>query len=482
MKSLIDYLSFTWCPAELGQIIELARMGASLKRLHNSLECSDDDFGVMAESTNNKSYPVHIVELTSSDIAVEGVYKPFSFQSGEVDVMTCGYSHQNFDVSKELRCHLSESEFVVGEDSRKFHEVKRDLLDHFGLNTVDALCHGEVDRFVNRLNFGLGLNENEWTYSLRPGGFSGYPHSANILVNGQQAGLCAWGAKNHGCYVSFSGAGCVALDMLAMQEAIQSLPGAKITRLDIAYDDLAGKKNIDTARELAEEGQFITRGRPCSYSYIESGHMAKVCDYVKESGNTESLKKRYGMIPSLGRSFYVGSRDAGKMLRVYEKGKQLKSEQYPDWVRWELELRSKDRVIPFDALTSPDKYIAGAYPALAHICEDEQCTIATHKRTYLTSVENAVKNGSTQCGKLVNYMRHCLGLTAEQVVHQLTNHLEFHEIPDRLNTPIYQDSAESEEIKTSEMMVLHRNGHQENIFNRLALADFHNKEEITCLV
>lgn len=429
MKTLIDYLSFSWCPAELGQIIQLAKMGASIKAIRGF---EFDQYG------NNK--PTQILDTGKMNVAAG------------------------------IRKLMSDTDFAVNVDSRSFHEVKRDLLDHFGLNTVDTLCCGEIDRFITRLNNGLTTAGNEWSHSLRSGGFSGYPHSANILVNGQQAGLCAWGAKNHGCYVSFSGSGCVALDMQQMYDAIKELPGAKLTRVDIAYDDYEGKNNVDTARQLAEDGQFITRGRPCSYCYIESGHMAKLCDYVKESGKTESLKKRYGLVPDLGRSFYVGSRDAGKMLRVYEKGKQLKSDKYPDWVRWELELRSKDRVIPFDTLISADKYIAGAYPALAHICEKEQCVIATHKRSYMTSIDNAVKNGSTQCGKLVNYMKNVLTLSPEQIVKKLTDHLEYHEIPDRLNSPVFGESLESEKISMSDMLVLRRNQHENQIYNRLTLA------------
>ncbi|MBY5949328.1 replication initiation factor domain-containing protein, partial [Photobacterium rosenbergii] len=169
----------------------------------------------------------------------------------------------------------------------------------------------------------------------------------------------------------------------------------------------------------AEHGQFITRGRPASYCYIESGHLSHRVSYQKTSGKDESVKKRFGFVADKGKSFYVGTRDAGKMLRVYEKGKQLNSE-HQDWVRWELELRAKDRVLPFDVLLTPDKYLAGAYPALNFVSTEEQCAIATHKRKWFTSVDNAVRNGATQCGKLVNFMRHCIGLEDSQIIKLLT--------------------------------------------------------------
>ncbi|GAB6260430.1 replication initiation factor domain-containing protein [Photobacterium sp. R1] len=429
MKTIIDYLSFTWTPEELSHVLELAKMGASIKAIRHF------DYVESGKRIDN-----------------------FALDTGKIDYKV------------EVQRVLKSTDFVIGGDSRRFHEVKADLLDHFGLNTMDCLCRGEVDRFVNRLNHGLGKFGNVWEFSLRPGGFAGYPHSASLLVNGQQAGLCAWGAKQHGCYVSFSGTGCVALDMTEVHDAICHLPGAKITRADVAYDCFSGEFGVNEARKMAKEGAFITRGRPCSYTYIESGHMAKSCEYQTQAGTSQTMKKRYGLIPELGRSFYVGSREAGKMLRVYEKGKQTKSTQNPNWVRWELELRSKDRVIPFDILTDGDKYFAGAYPALGRVCEAEQCAIATHKRQYMTSVENAVKHGATQCGKLVNYMRQVLNLSPEQVVKQLTSHLEAYEIPDRLNAPVTGDSDAAEKVPLADLLAFRQQSHRAQIYQRLAMA------------
>ncbi|MCW8329405.1 replication initiation factor domain-containing protein [Photobacterium sp. SDRW27] len=406
MNAIIDYLSFTWTPEELAQIFELAKVGAEIKAIRGF------EFNEYGDAVTNQALDTGAIDYKSA-----------------------------------VRAKLRDTEFAVGADSRKFYEIKRDLLDHFGLNTLDALCCGEVDRFINRLNHGLGKFGNDWSFSLRSGGFSGYPHSANILVNGQQAGLCAWGAKNHGCYVSFSGTGTAVLDLEQVHNALHQLPGAKITRVDIAHDSLNGKYDIKTARKMAENGQFVTRGRPASYCYIESGHLSQVASYQKSSGNCESVKKRFGFVADKGKSFYVGTRDAGKMLRVYEKGKQLDCKQHPDWVRWELELRAKDRVIPFDALLEPAKYLAGAYPALAFVNSEEQCAIATHKRKWFTSVDNAVKNGATQCGKLVNFLKHCVGLDNRQIVNLLTNHLEPFEIPDRLNQPVIEDTEHSESIE-----------------------------------
>ncbi|KJF83149.1 replication initiation factor domain-containing protein [Photobacterium angustum] len=408
-SAIIDFLSFSWCPTELARIYEVAKTGASIKAM-----------------------------------------KFFEFNTVGEAIAHLAQDNARLDYKKIVGDLLDNAQFVFDEDTPKqrFQDVKKDLLNHFGLNTLDCLCRGEIDRFINRLNHGLGTFGNDWTFELKSGGFSGYPHSATIRVNGQQAGLCAWGAKNHGCYVSFSGVGCAALDMSAVHDAIAAIPNCKITRVDIAHDSFEGKYNVDDARDLAEQGAFVTKGRPSSYCYIESGHLTSMVKYQKEAwrGNepkSESLTKRYGFTPDKGRSFYVGTRDAGKMLRVYEKGKQLKSTQNPDWVRWELELRAKDRVIPFDVLLSPANYLSASYPALQFVEAEQQCEIKTLKRKYFTCVDNAIKNGATQCGKLINYLKHAMEYSDESIIKLMTGHLYNEDIPDRLILPALKETEES---------------------------------------
>jgi len=48
-----------------------------------------------------------------------------------------------------------------------------------------------------------------------------------------------------------------------------------------------------------------------------------------------------------GRTFYVGKRKNGKLIRIYEKGKQLGDPNSP-WVRWEVEQHNRQREIPWD--------------------------------------------------------------------------------------------------------------------------------------
>lgn len=60
------------------------------------------------------------------------------------------------------------------------------------------------------------------------------------------------------------------------------------------------------------------------------------------------------------RSFYFGSREAGKETNVYEKGDQLYGPGVTRWMRAELRYGNKLRVLPVDMLRRPADFFAGA--------------------------------------------------------------------------------------------------------------------------
>jgi DNA relaxase NicK len=154
---------------------------------------------------------------------------------------------------------------------------------------------------------------------------------------------------------------------------------AAITRVDIAHDDdHAQAIDVNRAREWFEAGEFNVNGRPPRSQFID------------DLGSNH------------GKTLYVGRRGSGKALRVYEKGKQLGDTTSP-WVRAEVELRNKGRVVPWDVVTAPGKYLAGAYPALRFLCE-EQSRLRTTQRATQISYEAMVRHLRTQGGKSLNVM------------------------------------------------------------------------------
>lgn len=119
--------------------------------------------------------------------------------------------------------------------------------------------------------------------------------------------------------------------------------GGTITRADLALDVWQGL-SVTEARDAYVSGAFDVRGKRPSQ---------------REHGSWTSGHSR---------TFEIGSRETGKMLRVYEKGHQLFGPQSADpWVRLEVEYRNNQRLIPTDVLRRPQDFFAGAYSWCAEV-------------------------------------------------------------------------------------------------------------------
>lgn len=206
----------------------------------------------------------------------------------------------------------------------------------------------------------------------------------SVHINGAKVdigSLASGGESQNGKWLlQLTGKGCgMLVDWASLREFLEGL-GATITRLDLALDFLQGEHTVDDAMDMLEEGQFTSKGRTPS---------------VDQTGGWNKGNQS-------GRTLYVGKAKNGKMLRVYEKGKQLKSVN-SDWVRFEVQLGNRDRVIPFDAMTEPDKYFAGAYPALESLIETAAQAIPTTQTEAWTNL-----------GHLLHHLRRCYGKAVHQ--------------------------------------------------------------------
>ena len=90
----------------------------------------------------------------------------------------------------------------------------------------------------------------------------------------------------------------------------------------------------------------------------------------------------------------------GKKARMYEKGKEQGDPNDP-WFRIELELRNKDRIIPWDILLKSGQYLAGAYQAFNYLCE-EQIKLKTITKQKDMTYEQTVDWVRTAAGKALN--------------------------------------------------------------------------------
>lgn len=223
--------------------------------------------------------------------------------------------------------------------------------------------------------FGFGITEK------RDRGANFYRTSYTL---GDKYGLVCYGGQRDTVLIMLNGEGCTAARHgweRRLFEFLQQATQGRITRLDLSHDDITGQHFTPESLETAyDEGLFNCGGRNPD---------------IELRGNWKNPNGK-------GRTLYVGNRTNGKFFRGYEKGRQLGCESSP-WMRLEVEFKSVDRVIPFDALLKPSDYFAAAYPLLSAFSDSSQrilTTQATVTHTY-ESMQAWLKH---QAGSALNLM------------------------------------------------------------------------------
>jgi phage replication initiation protein len=227
--------------------------------------------------------------------------------------------------------------------------------------------------------FGFGVT------AKRDKGLNFY-ESAYVLGDGW--GFLCVGGQRETFLVQVTGSGCaVAAEgwEKRLHAYLSRKSTAKITRLDIAYDDYEGKKyTVDQAFNDYTGDRFTCGGRPPGCEMRGN--------WLRHDGK--------------GRTFYVGARQSGKLLRVYEKGRQLggPNSPLPDWVRVECEWHSVDRLLPLEMLIECGRYLAGAYPALRWI--DRACSrVKTAAKAAMVSLAHYCESARRSYGQGIAVLR-----------------------------------------------------------------------------
>lgn len=199
-------------------------------------------------------------------------------------------------------------------------------------------------------------------------------------------GYVAWGGASQKGSFQIYGTGelCEYLNMIGRMQFVGSMAEKlkmKVSRADVAHDDFEGSQSVDDAVGYYKQGGFTFTRDPS----------------INQMGNWLGNDTK-------GRTVYIGSRDSGKLLRVYEKGKQLGDPASP-WVRWEVELKAKDRVIPYDIFSDPAKYFTGCYPVLKKfIAGTAAQAIKTVKKKVKITVERALDVLKAQYGRYIGVL------------------------------------------------------------------------------
>jgi len=211
-------------------------------------------------------------------------------------------------------------------------------------------------------------------------GINGWGRSYSL---GNSFCIFAIGGQRGRALLSFSGKTCAQIQHSTwpiLIELIRDQYEGRITRWDGAADDHEGIHSIEWALDQYDTGGFKSGGnRP---------RVNTIGDWIRNEGR--------------GRTLEIGSRKNGKLVRIYEKGKQL-GDRHSPWVRWELELHRKHRDIPWDVITNPGKYIAGAYPCMNWV-HGEASRIKTYKTTVKIGYESLTYHARQAYGPLINIM------------------------------------------------------------------------------
>lgn len=250
------------------------------------------------------------------------------------------------------------------------------LTDYLNITFPFDRCGSSVSRFFALLRAHLGDVLGGLTD--RGQGLHGYL-SSFAFDNG--GALFGCGGQAGTAFVSLPGEACALIQDWREVIALfgDTLKG-RITRWDGAVDDFEGQYAVDDAVTWYRAGEFTAGGNKPACS--QSGN------WIEPDGK--------------GRTFYVGCRKNGKLMRVYEKGKQL-GDANSSWVRWELELHNRGREIPFAVLLEPGRYVAGSYRCMRWV-QEEASRIRTIRRTGEIGYAHLSRYLRIGYGRLINVM------------------------------------------------------------------------------
>jgi len=353
----------------------------------------DDVVGVTIPPAVNKGgkFSVPNYEVIDSDTGEVKLICPTGQNNGECILIPISKNslHPYAAITDYLNCTF------------KFNPKEESLTGLF-----QEILHVFGNKFFPVIERKYGIHRYEKSFSLG--------ESSALLAIGGQAGTVL---------LTMSGESCSLLhDKWAIVvDYLKSKRNARITRWDGAVDDYSGSHSVDWAVEQYLQGNFNAGGNKPSCS---------------NAGNWTDPQGK-------GRTFYVGKRKNGKFFRVYEKGMQLGSVWHP-WVRWEVELHNKDRIIPWDVLLNPARYFVGSYPRLLKWVQDEMTPIRTIQKQMQISYEHLTEYASIAYGSHISLMLKVEG-SHEAVFNKLkrngTSKRMQHPLPDKISDFIAKDDS-----------------------------------------
>lgn len=281
-----------------------------------------------------------------------------------------------------------------------------------------ALCQAAIADFAPILARIFGKKYS--AISQNQNGANFYKYSFNF---GENYGKICIGGQRDTVLVMLNGTGCslapkgweyfMHLFLSRLDEKTQK---PKITRIDLAHDDLKGEYlDVHVLDQLETDDLFHCGGAPHSVSHAGEW--------------------KHGDPNDMGLTLNIGKRSSGKYARFYEKGKQLgdKGGEYSRWVRAEVEFKANDRFIPFDVLKDPSAYFMGAYPVFADLFDYERINkFEIIQKTAEITLQHSFDWLKTQGGKYFSY--YSTFMSPEEILEMIKSD-DPEDIPIRLHLP-----------------------------------------------
>lgn len=312
-------------------------------------------------SINFQNYEYFTHAITVGGKILEIPLRRGQKDSAFIDAITFTIKKQTIDIVKGI-C-INDIEYIAA-----YSEI---LMEIFGFGVSEKLGKG---RYFYNAFYRLGGEKNDY---------------GTVHIGGQRETIL----------VEITGTGCQAAKQGWEQRLYDFLSQAvrpQITRIDCAHDFFNGEYTPEQAMIDHNNGLFNRANkRPKS-----------------ELRGTAWREEDY-----TGKTFYVGRRNSSKLVRIYEKGRQL-GDKDSLWTRFEIEFRNKDCIIPLEILNAPGEFLTGAYPVGEQLFNTPAISIEASEKKLNISFDSKLMHAKNQVGRMVRFLND-IGWTAEQIIEAL---------------------------------------------------------------
>lgn len=285
----------------------------------------------------------------------------------------------------------------TNEDDDKYHAICQEAVAQFAPTL--AKMFGKPYAIIKQNQNGANFYKYSFDFGQGYGKIciGGQRDTVLLMLNGTGCSLAPQGFEHH-------------IHTFLTKHAVKP----KITRIDLAHDDLYGEYlDVRVLDDLETQGLFHCGGAPHTVGHV---------------GNW-----KYDDPTNKGLTLNLGMRESGKFSRFYERGKKFgdKQGEFSNWVRAEVEFKANDRVIPFDVLLDPSSYFMGAYPIFADLFAYEKIEkLEIVQKTAAVTLNHSFDWINRQAGKYLSFYRKFM---SDSEILDLLSSEDENDIPKRLH-------------------------------------------------